>query len=62
MANDRAPLGPDEAEYRTEIATDEVEPDGPAVTSAPPWLALGLVLLVVFVGILAYAVVLPALG
>lgn len=63
------PLGPDEQEYRTEQASGDVAPDGdpPEPGSATrgevarPWLVVGLVLLAVFVALLVFAVVLPAL-
>jgi len=66
MTDDR-PLAPDEEEYRTDVATHEVAPSGDplrpespsAVTSSPPWIVVGLVLLVIFLAILASAVVLP---
>ncbi len=57
------PLRPDEGEYRTEQATTEVEPEtsNPA-TGSPPWLLIGVVLLVIFAALLEGAVLLPALG
>jgi hypothetical protein len=60
MVNE-SPLRPDEDEYRTEVATDEVTNGDSTVGSAPPWIAIGLVLLIVFLALLAYAVVLPLL-
>jgi hypothetical protein len=60
MVNEN-PLGPGDEAYRTEIATDEVDGPDTAATSSPPWIAIGLGLLVVFLGLLAYAVVLPLL-
>jgi hypothetical protein len=62
-----SPLRPDEDEYRTEVASPDVAPrgdpdDAGAATEgevARPWIIVGLVLLAVFLGILAYAVVLP---
>lgn len=64
------PLRPDEDEYRTTQASPDVAPSGdplePETTtpgsSAPPWIAIGLVLLAIFAALLVYAVVLPALG
>lgn len=69
MTNER-PLRPDEDEYRTEQVTPEVAPTGdplePESSAAPadsrPWLIVGMVLLGVFVVLLLYALVLPALG
>ena len=63
-------LGPDEEEYRTGQASPDVAPAGDplepgAATEgerSPGWLIVGLVLLAVFVALLGYAVVLPALG
>lgn len=64
------PLRPDENEYRTRQATPEVAPSGDPLepeTTAPaadsrPWLMVGMVLLGIFVVVLLYAIVLPALG
>jgi hypothetical protein len=69
VTNDR-PLRPDEDEYRTEQATPEVAPSGDPLepeSAAPgsdsrPWLMVGMVLLGIFVVLLVYAVVLPALA
>jgi hypothetical protein len=60
--NNGQPLRPDEDEYRTAVATDEVEPDprNPA-ESSPPWIVVGLVFLVAFVVVLVWAVVLPVI-
>ena len=65
-----APLRPDERDQRAEHASADVAPSGDplqpesasAATGSSPWLILGVVLLVVFVGLLLYAVVLPALS
>jgi hypothetical protein len=57
------PLRPDEDEYRTEQATTEVEPETPnPAAGSPPWVVIGVVLLVIFAALLAWAVLLPALG
>ena len=64
------PLRPDEDEYRTPQVTPDVAPSGNALepesaspgAGSQPWVILGLVLLAVFAGILAFAVILPALG
>jgi len=57
------PLRPDEDEYRTEIATDEVEEDtSTAANASPPWVLLAVLFLVIFVAVLVWAVVLPGLG
>jgi hypothetical protein len=61
MVNDN-PLREGDDRYRTEIATDEASSDPPAGASSPPWIAIGLVVLLVFLGLLVYAVVLPLLG
>jgi hypothetical protein len=69
VTNDRS-LRPDEDEYRTEQATPEVAPSGDPLepeSAAPgsdsrPWLMVGMVLLGIFVVLLVYAVVLPALS
>jgi hypothetical protein len=61
---------PEDEPYRTEQATPEVAPSGDPLqpeasspaTASPPWIVVGLVLLAVFVGILLYAVVFPALS
>jgi hypothetical protein len=64
------PLEPHELEQRTSQATEDVAPAGDplepesagAATGSPPWLVVGIVLLVVFAGLLVYAVVLPAIS
>jgi hypothetical protein len=59
-----SPLRPDENEYRTEVDTESYppEPGNPVPAAEPrPWIVIALALLVVFVGILIYAVVLPLL-
>jgi hypothetical protein len=66
----KAPLRPDERDQRATQASPDVAPGGDPLepeSSAPgsdsqPWLVLGLVLLAVFVGILIFALVLPAIG
>ncbi|MFL5679881.1 MAG: hypothetical protein ACJ77B_04710 [Chloroflexota bacterium] len=68
MANEK-PLRPDEDEYRTPAASPDVAPTGDPLEpgsatsgeSSPPWIVIGLVLLVVFAAILVWAVVFPAL-
>jgi hypothetical protein len=69
VTND-SPLRPEEDAYRTEQATPEVAPSGDPLepeSAAPgsdsrPWLMVGMVLLGIFVVLLVYAVVLPALA
>jgi hypothetical protein len=64
------PLRPDEDEYRTPQASPDVAPSGDPlepeastpVAGSSPWLIIGVVLLVVFVGALVWAVVLPLLS
>ena len=56
MVNEN-PLREGDDAYRTDVATEETEPGPPAPASAPPWIAIGLVVL----ALLAYAVVLPLL-
>jgi hypothetical protein len=57
------PLRPDEHEYRTQVDTESTsaEPAGSASPAAEPrpWIIVGLVLLVVFAGILLYWLILP---
>lgn len=63
------PLRPDEDEYRTPQVSPDVAPTGDPlepeasteVAGSRPWMALGLVLLLVFVAVLAWAILLPAL-
>ncbi len=60
-----SPLRADEDEYRTAVDTERDPPESPAVNPRAeprPWMALGIVLLVIFLAILAYAVVLPLLS
>jgi hypothetical protein len=64
------PLRPDEDEYRTDVASPDVAPregsnEAGAATEgevARTWIWVGLVLLAIFLGILAYAVVLPLIS
>jgi hypothetical protein len=68
MVNEQ-PLGPGDEEYRTPVVTRDVAPGGDplepgsatAGESSPPWIVIGVVLLVVFAAILVYAVVVPVL-
>ena len=68
MANEK-PLAPPDDDYRTEQASPDVAPSGDPLepeaanpaTGAPVWLVVGVVLLLIFAGLLVYAVVLPAL-
>lgn len=63
----RQPLRPDEGEYRTEIVSPDVAPDGDALEPgaaaerevSQPWITVGLVLLAIFLAILAWAVLSP---
>ena len=69
MTTDR-PLRPEDDAYRTEQATPEVAPSGDPLepesaalgSDSRPWLMVGMVLLGIFVVLLVYAVVLPALA
>jgi hypothetical protein len=64
------PPEPDDLEQRTTQATEDVAPSGDPLepestgpaTGSPPWLVVGIVLLVIFAGLLLYAVVLPAIS
>ena len=63
------PLEPHELDQRASQQTEDVAPSGDplepesssAATGSSPWLIVGLVLLGVFVALLVFAVVLPAI-
>ena len=58
-----SPLRPDERDaYRTDPAAGDARSDAPGIAPAAeprPWIAIGLALLVVFVAILAWALLQP---